>query len=160
MSLSKSKSSNKQRSGDLGEDIFPDRSRSSSSAAAAAAAVRLADSPSASDDDASLLSEDLSNRSHAHLFDRDDQKAGNWATFFNLITSYLGSGILALPFAYKKSGIIVGVVSTFIIALLSNHCIRLLLSCKYTLVRLCAETRPNGAVTIDYAEIAKSVDGR
>ena len=80
-------------------------------------------------------------------------QAGSISTFLNLVTSYLGAGaqrqplaaavvfilltvfgavacvvvgILALPYAFKESGILAGVVTTLVIAVLSNFCIRLL----------------------------------
>lgn len=50
----------------------------------------------------------------------------------NLMKSSLGSGILAMPLAFKNAGIIPGIFGTIIIGFICTHCSKILVS-VYTL---------------------------
>jgi len=52
----------------------------------------------------------------------------------HLIKSSLGSGILAMPNAFKNGGLIFGLVGTAAIGALCTHCIYLLVSCMTTII--------------------------
>ncbi|CAH0717457.1 unnamed protein product, partial [Brenthis ino] len=50
-------------------------------------------------------------------------------SFFHLLKSSLGSGLLAMPAAFKHSGIIPGCIGTFIVAVIAAHCVHILTFC-------------------------------
>ncbi|KAL6079321.1 hypothetical protein QOT17_000949 [Balamuthia mandrillaris] len=54
----------------------------------------------------------------------------NFRTFANVVKSYIGVGLLALPYAFKLGGALVGVVGYFVVGAMALHCMHLLLRCK------------------------------
>lgn len=64
----------------------------------------------------------------------ENRNASNFATLCNMIASYLGSGILAIPFAFKESGVITGLLMLVTISLLCNNCIKMLIESKYEIL--------------------------
>uniref|UniRef100_A0A2S2QJZ7 Proton-coupled amino acid transporter 4 n=1 Tax=Sipha flava TaxID=143950 RepID=A0A2S2QJZ7_9HEMI len=67
---------------------------------------------------------------------RDKSKATtDGGALLHLIKSSLGSGILAMPNAFKNGGLIFGLVGTAAIGTLCTHCIYLLVLCSQTLAR-------------------------
>eukprot|EP01094_Clydonella_sp_ATCC50884_P004338 TRINITY_DN13368_c0_g1_i1.p1 TRINITY_DN13368_c0_g1~~TRINITY_DN13368_c0_g1_i1.p1 ORF type:complete len:481 (-),score=173.12 TRINITY_DN13368_c0_g1_i1:343-1665(-) len=50
-------------------------------------------------------------------------------TYVNFIKSYIGSGILAIPFAFKEGGVVLSICMLLGLAIATNYCIRLLLVC-------------------------------
>ncbi|XP_025417823.1 proton-coupled amino acid transporter-like protein pathetic [Sipha flava] len=69
----------------------------------------------------------------------------------HLIKSSLGSGILAMPNAFKNGGLIFGLVGTAAIGVLCSHCIYLLVLCSQT---LCRRTRRPALGFADTAAVA------
>ncbi|XP_063530212.1 proton-coupled amino acid transporter-like protein CG1139 [Cydia strobilella] len=67
-------------------------------------------------------------------------------SFFHLLKSSLGSGLLAMPAAFKHIGIIPGVFGTTLVALIATHCVHILVS---TSRALCEESR---VASLSYAE--------
>ncbi|XP_063380142.1 proton-coupled amino acid transporter-like protein CG1139 [Cydia fagiglandana] len=67
-------------------------------------------------------------------------------SFFHLLKSSLGSGLLAMPAAFKHIGIIPGVFGTALVALIATHCVHILVS---TSRALCEESR---VASLSYAE--------
>lgn len=59
----------------------------------------------------------------------------NTETLLHLLKGSLGTGILAMPMAFKNSGWILGIVGTVIIGLLCLYCIHLLISAEYELCK-------------------------
>ncbi|XP_055378968.1 proton-coupled amino acid transporter-like protein CG1139 [Condylostylus longicornis] len=49
----------------------------------------------------------------------------------HLLKGSLGTGILAMPAAFKNSGYIVGIICTFIVGLICTYCVHVLLSTNY-----------------------------
>lgn len=49
-------------------------------------------------------------------------------SFANLLKSSLGSGILAMPAAFKNAGTVVGIVGTIILGYICTHCVYLLVN--------------------------------
>ncbi|CAH1732867.1 proton-coupled amino acid transporter-like protein pathetic [Aphis gossypii] len=67
---------------------------------------------------------------------RDKSKATtDSGALLHLVKSSLGSGILAMPNAFKNGGLIFGLVGTAAIGALCTHCIYLLVLCSQTLAR-------------------------
>ncbi len=56
------------------------------------------------------------------------------ATVINLIKSFVGSGILGMPFAFLHSGIILGLIGMAVLAVITIHCTILLIECKKIIV--------------------------
>lgn len=46
----------------------------------------------------------------------------------HLLKSSLGTGILAMPMAFKNSGLLVGALGTIIVGLICTHCVHILVS--------------------------------
>lgn len=59
----------------------------------------------------------------------------NTDTLIHLLKGSLGTGILAMPMAFKHSGYIVGSVGTILIGLLCTYCIHILIKAEYELCR-------------------------
>ena len=57
----------------------------------------------------------------------------------NIFISFIGGGVLGLPFAFMKAGIMEGTVIMLIVAVLSVKAMLLLIECKYKCIPiLCA----------------------
>ncbi|GLH07337.1 AGAP009898-PA [Gryllus bimaculatus] len=52
-------------------------------------------------------------------------------TLIHLLKGSLGSGILAMPLAFLNSGLLFGVISTFIIGFICTYCVHILVSTIY-----------------------------
>ncbi|CAH0629113.1 unnamed protein product [Chrysodeixis includens] len=58
--------------------------------------------------------------------------------FFHLLKSSLGSGLLAMPAAFKNTGLIPGCIGTVLVGVIATHCVHILVS---TSREVCKETR-------------------
>ncbi|XP_046672144.1 proton-coupled amino acid transporter-like protein pathetic [Homalodisca vitripennis] len=58
---------------------------------------------------------------------------GTMGALFHMIKGSLGSGILAMPMAFKNAGLWVGLIGAFLIGFLCTHCVRLLALCSQVL---------------------------
>jgi amino acid permease len=47
-------------------------------------------------------------------------------SFLHLLKSSLGTGLLAMPAAFKNIGLIPGTIGTFVVAIIATHCVRIL----------------------------------
>lgn len=54
----------------------------------------------------------------------------NWQAFVNAFKSFVGVGILALPFAIRQSGLLSGVLCLIAIAFASSYTIKQVVRCK------------------------------
>ncbi|XP_063823650.1 proton-coupled amino acid transporter-like protein CG1139 [Ostrinia nubilalis] len=57
--------------------------------------------------------------------------------FFHLLKSSLGSGLLAMPYAFKNTGLIPGAIGTIIVAVIATHCVHILVSTSRDVCRVC-----------------------
>lgn len=55
----------------------------------------------------------------------------------HLLKSSLGTGILAMPMAFKNSGLLVGALGTIIVGFICTHCVQILVSIP------CDASKPN-----------------
>lgn len=69
-------------------------------------------------------------RENGSAVETDKNKSSTVQAFFNMVTSFLGAGILGLPHAFHQGGIMAAAICLVCIAVLSNYCIRLLLQCR------------------------------
>ena len=59
-----------------------------------------------------------------------DEGASAGAAMANLLKSYLGTGLLAIPFAARCSGLWTAVIGLAVLAFFSNHTMKLLVTMK------------------------------
>ncbi|CAH1366374.1 proton-coupled amino acid transporter-like protein CG1139 isoform X1 [Tenebrio molitor] len=70
-----------------------------------------------------------------HLHRVVENPTTNVETLIHLLKGCLGTGILAMPEAFKNSGIFNGLVSTFIIGVLCTYCLHVLVKSQYILCK-------------------------
>lgn len=63
----------------------------------------------------------------------DKHLTSDGRAFLNTIISFLGSGVLGLPYAFRRSGILVGLFTLIAVSAISTYCMLLILRCKYKL---------------------------
>lgn len=56
------------------------------------------------------------------------QNARTMGSLIHLLKSSLGTGILAMPMAFKNSGSLFGIVGTIIVGLICTHCVQIFVS--------------------------------
>ncbi|KAL9327203.1 hypothetical protein ACSQ67_007848 [Phaseolus vulgaris] len=62
----------------------------------------------------------------APLLSKAPPLSSNFKTFANIFISIVGSGVLGLPYCFKKTGWITGLLMLFLVAFLTYHCMMLL----------------------------------
>ncbi|XP_043465098.1 proton-coupled amino acid transporter-like protein pathetic isoform X1 [Leptopilina heterotoma] len=72
-------------------------------------------------------------------------------TFTHLLKACLGTGILSMPFAFTYSGLLIGLVATFLVGFVCTHCSYILVKCAHTLYYRTRRTQMSFA---DVAEVA------
>ncbi|KAG8035772.1 hypothetical protein G9C98_001428 [Cotesia typhae] len=71
-------------------------------------------------------------------------------TLIHLLKGSLGSGILAMPLAFKSAGLYFGLVATFLIGMVCTYCVHILVKCAHT---LCRRTQ---TPSLGFAEVAET----
>ena len=71
-------------------------------------------------------------------------------TLIHLLKGSLGSGILAMPMAFKSAGLFFGLFATFIIGAICTYCVHILVKCAHV---LCKRTK---TPSLSFAEVAES----
>lgn len=64
---------------------------------------------------------------------RDKNGNSSIGSMIHLLKCFLGSGMLAMPMAFKNSGTLFGVFGTIIVGLICGHCVHMLVSLKILL---------------------------
>lgn len=59
----------------------------------------------------------------------------NFETLIHLLKGSLGTGILAMPLAFRNAGLIFGLIATFVIGFICTYCIHVLVRCSHILSR-------------------------
>ncbi|VVC24826.1 Hypothetical protein CINCED_3A015423 [Cinara cedri] len=72
-------------------------------------------------------------------------------TFIHLLKGSLGTGILAMPLAFKNAGLLFGLVATAIIGFVCTYCIHILVKCSQ---KLCRRMQVPALGFADIAEVA------
>ena len=68
------------------------------------------------------------------IFDSDlhDEKKAGWSrTFSNSLLSFIGAGLLSLPYAFRQVGVMAGCATMLAVGSLCLYAMQLLLECKY-----------------------------
>ncbi|KAL7307075.1 hypothetical protein TKK_0000813 [Trichogramma kaykai] len=71
-------------------------------------------------------------------------------TLTHLLKASLGTGILAMPYAFKSSGLIVGIFATILVAFVCTHCAYILVKCAHVLYHKTRKTQ------MGFAEVAET----
>lgn len=66
---------------------------------------------------------------------RVEHPTSDTETFIHLLKGSLGTGILAMPLAFKKAGLYFGLFATCIIGVICTYCIHILVKCAHILCR-------------------------
>ncbi|XP_014483363.1 PREDICTED: proton-coupled amino acid transporter 4 [Dinoponera quadriceps] len=74
-------------------------------------------------------------------------------TLTHLLKASLGTGILAMPIAFKNAGLLVGIFATILVAFICTHCAYILVKCAHMLYH---KTRTTEMSFADVAETAFS----
>lgn len=85
---------------------------------------------------------------HAHR--KVDHPTSNADTLIHLIKGNIGTGILALPEAFKNAGLYIGLFGLMAIGFICTHCMHILLECSH---ELCHRREVS---SMDYAEVCYS----
>ncbi|XP_066907422.1 proton-coupled amino acid transporter-like protein pathetic isoform X2 [Halyomorpha halys] len=72
-------------------------------------------------------------------------------TLTHLLKASLGTGILAMPVAFKNSGMALGIIFTILVALVCTHCAYVLVKCAHVLYK---RTRVTAMSFADVGEVA------
>ncbi|XP_050316379.1 proton-coupled amino acid transporter-like protein CG1139 isoform X2 [Anthonomus grandis grandis] len=70
-----------------------------------------------------------------HLHREIESPTTNAETLIHLLKGCLGTGILAMPEAFKLSGMINGIISTFLIGALCTYCLHVLVKAQYIMCK-------------------------
>ncbi|XP_075990700.1 proton-coupled amino acid transporter-like protein acs isoform X2 [Anticarsia gemmatalis] len=60
----------------------------------------------------------------------------NWETLVHLLKCSLGTGILAMPQAFARAGLVTGVIATVVVGILVTHCLHVLVRSQYAACKL------------------------
>lgn len=72
---------------------------------------------------------------HPHAMRLVDHPTTNLETLLHLLKGSLGTGILAMPMAFKHSGYIVGIIGTAVIGIICTYCIHILVKSQFMLCK-------------------------
>ncbi|XP_055325325.1 proton-coupled amino acid transporter-like protein pathetic isoform X2 [Sitodiplosis mosellana] len=82
---------------------------------------------------------------------KNDHPTSDNETLTHLLKASLGTGILAMPFAFKCSGLLFGIFATVVTAFICTHCSYILVKCAHTLY---IRTRRTAMNFSEVAEVA------
>lgn len=78
-----------------------------------------------------------------------DNPVSDCDTLTHLLKASLGTGILAMPDAFKNSGLAIGVVATIVVAVICTHCAYVLVICAHELYKR------TGKTAMSFADVAE-----
>ncbi|KAJ2950813.1 hypothetical protein O0L34_g9083 [Tuta absoluta] len=81
----------------------------------------------------SIKDEDYDPLQHRNL----EHPTSTLGSFFHLLKSSLGSGLLAMPGAFMHAGIIPGCVGTVVVAFIATHCVQMLVTTSREVCKAC-----------------------
>lgn len=71
-----------------------------------------------------------------HLHRQLPKPTNNWETLVHLLKCSLGTGILAMPQAFARSGLVTGIVATVLVGALVTHCLHVLVRSQYAACKM------------------------
>lgn len=78
--------------------------------------------------------------------------SSDFRTFGNTIISFVGSGVLGLPFAFRQTGFALGLAILLFVAAVSTYAMFLIIRCKYAL-------KNKGHICTTYGQVAQYAYG-
>ncbi|XP_016967587.1 proton-coupled amino acid transporter-like protein CG1139 isoform X4 [Drosophila biarmipes] len=77
-----------------------------------------------------------------------EHPTSNFDTLVHLLKGNIGTGILAMPDAFKNAGLYVGLFGTMIMGIICTHCMHMLVGCSHELCRRFQQP------SLDFSEVA------
>lgn len=77
-----------------------------------------------------------------------EHPTSNFDTMVHLLKGNIGTGILAMPEAFKNAGLYVGLFGTLIMGAICTHCMHMLVNCSHELCRRLQQP------SLDFSEVA------
>ncbi|EFC49532.1 amino acid transport protein [Naegleria gruberi] len=77
-----------------------------------------------------LNHDDLNNEHEVIIKKQLPSKTNSFSTFLNLTKTFAGASTFALPWSFKQSGLLTGVLIVLFLAILSNYTMKLLIKCR------------------------------
>jgi len=77
-----------------------------------------------------------------------EHPTSNFDTLVHLLKGNIGTGILAMPDAFKNAGLYVGLFGTMIMGIICTHCMHMLVSCSHELCQRFQQP------SLDFSEVA------
>lgn len=93
----------------------------------------LVEVQSENDDGSKESLEDYNPANHRSL----EHPTSNLDTLIHLLKGNIGTGILAMPNAFKNAGLYVGLIGTMMMGLICTHCMHTLVKCAHELCNRC-----------------------
>lgn len=90
------------------------------------------------------LNDPLSKRNLEH-------PTSNFDTMIHLLKGNIGTGILAMPDAFRNAGWLVGLFGTMIMGFICTHCMHMLVGCSHELCRRTQKSSMNFAEVVENA---------
>ncbi|KAG8230404.1 hypothetical protein J437_LFUL010205 [Ladona fulva] len=79
-------------------------------------------------------SRSINNDSYNPLLNRDlEHPTSNTDTMIHLLKGNIGTGILAMPDAFRNAGLVVGTLGTLLMGVICTHCMHILVKCAHEL---------------------------
>ncbi|XP_072390234.1 proton-coupled amino acid transporter-like protein acs isoform X1 [Diabrotica undecimpunctata] len=95
--------------------------------------------------------EDSTNMYEEFCFNRTiEHPTSNFDTMIHLLKANIGTGILAMPDAFRNSGWVVGLFGTLCMGIICTHCMHMLVKCSH---ELCRRTQ---APSLSFSEVVEN----
>lgn len=125
------------------------------------AAINITDGEDAAlnvrENDAKMAVKRSESGENVHLqeppLDHREHLASDERTFANSLIAFLGSGVLGLPYAFRRTGILLGLATLVVVAIVSTYAMLLIVQCKYKL-------KERGVTVTTYGDIGYHALGR
>uniref|UniRef100_A0A1B6BZR9 Amino acid transporter transmembrane domain-containing protein n=1 Tax=Clastoptera arizonana TaxID=38151 RepID=A0A1B6BZR9_9HEMI len=92
----------------------------------------------------------------ASAYERNPQREGKYTTsnigaFLHIVKSSLGSGFLAMPYAFHNAGLLAGLIGTSLVAMLCAHCTHILVKSSQELCYILNKPKLSYSETVEAA---------
>lgn len=101
------------------------------------------------DDDDNLNTETIPASINVRSRELMDNATSNMSSLMNFLKGNIGTGILAMPYAFAQAGLWLGLVGILILGAIATHCMHMLVNCSH---KLCERT---SSVALDYPDVVE-----
>ncbi|BFZ02921.1 hypothetical protein BsWGS_05960 [Bradybaena similaris] len=63
--------------------------------------------------------------------------------FANMVKAFMGSNYLSIAYAFRQSGLVLGIIGLLLIASITDHCCNLIVKCKYHAIEFVLDKQPS-----------------